>query len=307
MKIIKHLLTIITIALFIGSISLIFDYTRILSHKKINDVNTLKEQKIPKTSSKKEISKPEKSKEVVENDSSNVKNKIDESSSAFHLKNTKIPILMYHSISYEKGNTVRVPKENFRKQMKYLKENNYTTITVDELYIYMKTGKIIPNNPVVITFDDGYKDNYTNAYPILKELELKATVFIITNTIDTVKNYLTSNEIKTMDSNNIRIESHTAAHEHLDKISYSDNLKTMITSKSKLEKILGRKINYLAYPYGEYNEATIKAAKNSGYKLAFSTEYGWIDRKNNIYSLGRIFVNSDYNLEQFKAKLIYKN
>ena len=81
---------------------------------------------------------------------------------------------MYHSISYEKGNILRVSKENFRKQMKYLKDNNYTTLTLDELYNYMKTGKIVPKKPIVITFDDGYKDNYTNAYPILKEFRIKS-------------------------------------------------------------------------------------------------------------------------------------
>ena len=187
--------------------------------------------------------------------------------------------------------------------MKYLKDNNYTTLTIDELYSYMQTGKLVPNNPIVITFDDGYKDNYTDAYPILKEFGLKATVFVITDTIDKEKNYLTSDEIKSMDSNNIRIESHTAAHEQLDKISYNDNLKTMTSSKDKLEKILGRKINYIAYPFGGYNDNTIKATKESGYKLAFSTDFGWIDKNDNIYSLGRIFVNSNFSLEEFKAKL----
>jgi len=77
----------------------------------------------------------------------------------------------------------------------------------------------------------------------------------------------------------------------------------MTTSKSNLEKILGREINYIAYPYGEYNSDTIKAAKQSGYKLAFSTEFGWINKNNNIYSLGRIYISSVYNLESFKAKL----
>ena len=86
----------------------------------------------------------------------------------------------------------------------------------------------------------------SNAYPILKEFKLKATVFVITNAIDHEKNYLTSTEIKSMDLNNVRIESHTASHEHLDKISYIDNVKTMEISKSKLEKILNRRIDYIA-------------------------------------------------------------
>ena len=77
----------------------------------------------------------------------------------------------------------------------------------------------------------------------------------------------------------------------------------MTSSKAKLEKILNRKVNYIAYPFGEYTENTIKATKESGYKLAFSTDYGWIDKNDNIYSLGRIFVNANFSFDEFKAKL----
>ena len=299
----KRSLIIFIILVLIGSVGLTYKVTRLINHRETNNINTLNEEKTPEVKSEDEKSIPKQIIELAEYDSSKIEKKIIESVPVFHVHNSKIPILMYHSISYEKGNTARIPKEKFREQMKYLKDNKYTALTVDELYSYMQTGKIVPKKPIVITFDDGYKDNYTTAYPILKEFGLKATVFVITNTIDTDKNYMTSNEIKSMDSNNIRIESHTTVHEQLDKISYSDNVKTMTASKAKLEKILGRNINYLAYPYGTYNDNIIKAAKESGYKLAFSTQYGWIDKEDNIYSLGRIFVNSNFNLQQFKAKL----
>jgi len=281
MKLNKKPLIIITIAVLIGTIVLLSKFTGLVNKEK-NNINSLNLIKTPGLVSVKTVFRP---------------------SYASSTENNKIPILMYHSISYEKGNILRVSKENFRNQMKYLKDNNYTTLTLDELYNYMKTAKNLPNKPIVITFDDGYKDNYVNAYPILKEFKLKATVFVITNTIDYEKDYLTSTEIKSMDLNNIRIESHTASHEHLDQIPYIDTVKTMTTSKYKLEKILNRKIDYIAYPYGGYTESTIKAAKQSGYKLAFSTRLGWINKNDNIYSLGRIFVNSNLNLEQFKAKL----
>lgn len=306
MKLSKKLFLIITIVVLMGSMRLIFAFTSTVIHNEKNNINILNETKKLEPNSSKIILTPEESNKLTVSDSLKIEEKIDESVSAFEVYNGKIPILMYHSVSYEKGNILRVSKENFRVQMKYLKDNNYTTLTIDELYSYMQTGRLLPKKPIVITFDDGYKDNYTNAYPILKEFGLKATVFIITSTIDVEKDFLTSNEIKIMDSNNIRIESHTVAHEKLDKTSYKDSIKTLTTSKVKLEKILNRKINYIAYPYGVYNENTIKAVKESGYKLAFSTEFGFIDKNNNIYSLGRIFVNSNFTLEQFKAKLIYK-
>ena len=281
MRLYKRFL-IITIVILIGSIGLLYQYSGLVIHKEKNSTTIINTTKTLNPTSVETVF---------------IHKSVDS------LENKKIPILMYHSISYEKENILRVPKENFRNQMKYLKDNNYTTLTLDELYSYMKTGKDLPNKPIVITFDDGYKDNYTNAYPILKEFNLKATIFVITNTIDHEKDYLTSTEIKLMDSNNIRIESHTSSHEHLDQISYVDNVNTMKTSKIKLEKILNKKIDYIAYPYGGYTSNTIKAAKQSGYKLAFSTEFGLIDKNDNIYSLGRIFVNSNFSLEEFKVKL----
>ena len=299
----KKSFIIIIILVIIGGVGLTYTVNRVINHKEINNLSTLKQKKTSVVNSEGEKLTTKKVNEVDVYDSSKIEKKVDKVAPIIHVHNSKIPILMYHSISYEKGNTARIPKEKFREQMKYLKDNKYTTLSVDEFYSYMQTGKLAPSKPIVITFDDGYKDNYTTAYPILKEFGLKATIFVITNTIDTDKNYLTSNEIKTMDSNNIRFGSHTVAHEQLDKLSNGDNVKTMKESKAKLEKILGRNINYLAYPYGIYNDNTIKAAKESGYKLAFSTKYGWIDKDDNIYSLGRIFVNSKFSLEQFKVKL----
>mgnify|MGYP001565841757 FL=1 len=226
MRLYKRFL-IITIVILIGSIGLLYQYSGLVIHKEKNSTTIINTTKTLNPTSVETVF---------------IHKSVDS------LENKKIPILMYHSISYEKENILRVPKENFRNQMKYLKDNNYTTLTLDELYSYMKTGKDLPNKPIVITFDDGYKDNYTNAYPILKEFNLKATIFVITNTIDHEKDYLTSTEIKLMDSNNIRIESHTSSHEHLDQISYVDNVNTMKTSKIKLEKILNKKIDYIAYP-----------------------------------------------------------
>jgi len=299
MKLKKRMLIIVISMIFLG---LTYNFIRLVNHKQIININAIKKPQIPQPLKEEKRLTPKTSEKLAIYDSLDIKEKVYKSSSTTKINN-KIPILMYHSISYEKGNTLRVSKENFKKQMRYLKDNNYTTLTVDELYNYMETGEIVPKKPIIITFDDGYEDNYINAYPILKELKFNATVFVITNTIDIEKNYLTTNEIKSMDANNIRIESHTASHEHLTKISYNDNIKTMKSSKDKLEKILKRKINFIAYPYGEYNKNTIKATKEVGYTLAFSTDFGWIDKSSNIYSLGRIFVNSNFSFDEFKSKL----
>lgn len=218
-----------------------------------------------------------------------------------------IPVLMYHSIDYEKGNELRVPKEKFREQMKYLKDNGYITLTFDELYNFLINNKPVPEKSVVITFDDGYEDNYKNAYPILKELEFNASIFIITSTIDTDMNYLTSEQLKEMDKNGIDIESHTVNHDQLDKLSYEKQLVTLKQSKDYIEKVLNKKVNYIGYPFGKWNNDTIKAAKDAGYTMAFTTVGGWSKKDQEIYTLDRVYISADFGINEFVRRITNSN
>jgi peptidoglycan/xylan/chitin deacetylase (PgdA/CDA1 family) len=213
----------------------------------------------------------------------------------------RIPVLMYHSIDYEAGNELRIPKEKFREQMKYLKDNGFNTLSVDELYSHLTLGTELPQKPIVITLDDGYVDNYINAYPVLKEFNQKAVVFMITKTIDTDYNYLTTEQILEMDKNGMSIEPHTVNHPELDKLPYSQQKMELEDSKKALEKLLGREMKYIAYPYGKYNNDTLKIAEEVGYKMAFSTKSGLAEKSNGMYKLNRIYVSEKHNLEQFKS------
>lgn len=216
--------------------------------------------------------------------------------------NEGVPVIMYHSVKYEKDNPVRISKENFESQMKYLKDNGYTTLTLDELYDFLEKNVPIPKKSVVLTFDDGYKDNYENAYPILKKYGFKATIFVITNCIGTGE-YLTSDELKELQQNGIDIESHTINHEALNEISYDKQLETLKGSKESLEKLLNKKVKYIAYPYGKYNENTIKAAKAAGYKLAVTTNGKWSDKSDGIYTLDRVFISGFHDTNTFKKRI----
>jgi peptidoglycan/xylan/chitin deacetylase (PgdA/CDA1 family) len=212
----------------------------------------------------------------------------------------KIPVLMYHSIDFEKGNELRIPKDKFRLQMKYLKDNGFTTLTLNELYSYIVFGTSLPEKPVVLTLDDGYVDNYTNALPVLKEFDLKATVFMITSCIDTDKRYLTSKQLQEMDKAGMDIESHTVTHPELNKLSYDNQLIELKNSKVTLEKILGRDVPYLAYPYGRFNADTLKITQDLGYKMAFSTIIGDASKSDGLYKLHRLYVSNNDNMDRFK-------
>ena len=94
-----------------------------------------------------------------------------------------VPVLNYHQVNSEENDMLSVPVEEFEAQMAYLEESGYTTITPDQLRDFLTDGTPLPEKPVLITFDDGYKDNYTNAFPILKKHHMTATIFLVTDYI----------------------------------------------------------------------------------------------------------------------------
>lgn len=212
----------------------------------------------------------------------------------------RIPILMYHSISYEKGNNLRIPRDKFYQEMKYLKDNGFNALSFDDLYEIFSGYERAPKKPVVITFDDGYRDNYLNAYPVLKELGLKATIFVITDCIDKNKSYLSSSEIIEMINNGINVESHTASHVELSALDYRSQFENMKKSREKLECIEKKEIKYISYPVGKYNKYTEKAAREAGYIMAVTTRPGYASKANGFFFLHRIRIINDQSLSDFK-------
>ncbi len=218
-----------------------------------------------------------------------------------------IPVLTYHSIGVEKGNPIRMPAEQFDAEMKYIKENGYTTLTLKELYDYFQNKVPVPDKSVVITLDDGYEDNYQKAYPILKKYGMKATIFVVTSTVDINPECLTSKQLIELSDAGIDIESHTVTHRDLDTLSYNEQLKELSDSKAYLEGILGKKVDYLAYPTGKYNKDTIKAAEAAGYKMAFTTNGRWSDKEDGILTLDRVYISTFHKMEIFRDRLTNPN
>ncbi len=214
-----------------------------------------------------------------------------------------VPILTYHSIGYEEGNSVRLPEGKFREQMQWLKDNGYTTISLDDLYSHFTQGTPLPEKPVILTFDDGYADNYEKAFPILKEFGFTATIYIITNTIDKSQGYLTAEQIREMAAYGITMGSHTCGHEELDKLSYEAQLENIRKSRETLENILGKEVRHFAYPIGLYNENTLKALREAGFKTAVTMNRGWAQKSNGLLTLSRVFVSSTFGMETFRERL----
>lgn len=223
-------------------------------------------------------------------------------------KELKIPILMYHYIEDKTGDRyaeLGVPKDKFEKEMQIVKDSGYTPASLDELYDFMENKKPFACKPILITMDDGYRDFYNNAYPVLKKFNFKATVFQITDVIDGPA-YLTKDQIVELSKSGIvDVESHTGSHKELATLPYNVQYDELKRSKEKLEKITGKKIYYIAYPSGSYNSDTLKAAKELGYRLALTTKEGFASKKDSFYELKRIYISNKYDLNQFKKIINY--
>lgn len=218
-----------------------------------------------------------------------------------------LPVLLYHSISNNKGSKLFMPVEKFRQQMQYLKDNGYVTLTAEELLAFYKDNAPIPEKSVLITLDDGYADNYTNGFPILKQFGFKATVFVITAAIDTDPKKLTSEQIKDMAANGISIESHTVNHDDLTGLSYDEQLAVLKSSKEQIEGLTGKTVFCLAYPYGKYNRTAVKAVEEAGYQMAFTINPGYAYQSDGLFTLRRIRIDGTDNLSAFIYKLNFKN
>ncbi len=216
-------------------------------------------------------------------------------------KTNSIPILYYHSIDYEEGNELRVPAEEFDAHMELLHKEGYKSITPDELYAYFYKGGTLPDKPILITFDDGYEDNYTNGFPIAQKYGFVGTIFMVTDWIDG-RNYLKREQIKEMSQAGWVIASHTRSHPYLTGMNQEQRKVELEGSRKVLEEILGHPIKYFAYPYGVYDQDIINDSKATGYTMAFTTERGWGNGED-PFRLQRIYCYANMGLEELKRRI----
>ncbi|MCQ9208590.1 MAG: polysaccharide deacetylase family protein [Omnitrophica bacterium] len=231
------------------------------------------------------------------------------SSFCFYVFSSKyvVPILMYHHIDENaEASSLSVSSENFRQQMRFLSRRSYNVISLKD-FIEIKEKKLkFPRNTVVITFDDGYEDNYIAAYPLLREYNLPATIFVIVDSLGK-KGYLSYAQIKEMKSSMIiDIGSHTLEGDYLPGRS-KDQLKREIgLSKKKLQAALGKKIDFFCYPLGGFSPRIQEIVKKYGYSGACATNRGYAQTHLNddIFALKRIKIKDSFpNLFVFWVKL----
>ncbi len=216
-------------------------------------------------------------------------------------KSYGVPILCYHKISTDQE-AMSISPERFREQLDALRKMGYHSISLKELGDLWAQGKDPLPRSLVITFDDGYENNYSMAQPILKEEGFSATVFIIVDRKFRT-DLLEWSEITELRQEGWEIGSHSWS--HVDLTIRPDYHGEVEIKKSRLEiaKRSGGEVGWFAYPYGALNEKTEKWVEKSGYQGAVTTRTGMADKTDGIYRLDRISITPNILPTAFSLKL----
>ena len=202
-------------------------------------------------------------------------------------------------VSYE----YNVPPTELRRQLQWLKDNGYQTVSLLDL-MKAKKGKLtLPEKPIVLTFDDGYDDNYFELLPLLKEYGMTATIFMITNKIGT-EGYLTWSDLRELNSAGFEIASHTANHLPLNKIPSAKYDDEIYLSKLLLEWNGIRTVFFLSYPNGKYNADLLRYLKEHEFLGAVTGDAGYMQLSDDSYLMRRVNIpHPKFGIEEFRWRL----
>jgi len=230
-----------------------------------------------------------------------------------------VKVLMYHRIVSDKSlpgsHWTCVSAKEFRSQLEALEKWGFTTVTFDDCRLFLKGELNLPRKPVVLTFDDGYRDTYRYALPALQEFGMKAVVFVLgerrirTNAWDKCLGIhgaplMKEVEIKELRGAGFEIGSHTMHHARLTEVSEHDAWKEISVSKIQLEDMLGASVPSFSYPYGAVNQMLKQLVKAAGYDIACSVVSGPAVFNKDVFEIRRTTILNTTNIAEFRLKLL---
>jgi peptidoglycan/xylan/chitin deacetylase (PgdA/CDA1 family) len=216
----------------------------------------------------------------------------------------KAPVLAYHKIDFPtpdvKIRGAFTAPRKFERQIVYLKKKGFEFYTASELIKYYLERGEFPPRALAVTFDDGWKDNYVNAFPVLKRYNVRATIFLVPafigQTTDVVtaegegaREHLSESDVLEMARWGIEFASHSFSHKLFDRVSESEIEFEVTESKKFIENLTQKACSTFAYPAGFFNDFAKRAVKNAGYDAAFTTVYGAEDELD-VYALNRVEI-----------------
>jgi peptidoglycan/xylan/chitin deacetylase (PgdA/CDA1 family) len=218
-----------------------------------------------------------------------------------------VPILMYHYIRYYGGDDpvltdLSVTPEELRQQMDWLAANSYHPVDFRDLRAYLAGQRALPSRPVVLTFDDGYADFYTTAYPILAEHGFRAVSYVVSGFVGN-PGYMSATQIVSLDREGVEIASHTMSHVDLTRSSPDELVQQLQQPKAYLQSLLGHPVVDFCYPSGRFNAEVVQAVAAAGYQTATTTQPGNDHSLSNALLWGRVRVRSHEPMDTYISNL----
>jgi peptidoglycan/xylan/chitin deacetylase (PgdA/CDA1 family) len=221
-----------------------------------------------------------------------------------------VPILMYHHIAPPSPSDDAIRKDltvspsDLDDQLRYLKGHGYEPILMDTLMRNLTLGEALPAKPVVLTFDDGYDDNYAYALPLLSKYGFRGTFFVMTDPVDARRSeYMSWDQVREMSVLGMEMEPHSRSHPDLRNRTNESLVWEILGSKEAVEAHTGVPCRYFAYPSGKYDGAVIAMLKSAFFWGAVTTEPGDLQSSSAPFELKRIRVHGAGTIEQFAAIL----
>ena len=220
-----------------------------------------------------------------------------------------VPVLMYHRVCplTEKDARNRLTRdltvlpEDFEAQVRHLSENGFTILSAYDVQRALLTGSKLPEKAIALTFDDGYRDNFEHAFPILKKYNASATIFLVKNTVNGPR-HLTWEMIWKMRPENINYGSHTVSHADLPTLPDAALDHELQESKRFLEEGLKEVVSTLAYPAGRFDDRVVEHVRAAGYLTAWDKGGGAVRPGDDPFRLPRVRVHGQTTMKDFERK-----
>jgi peptidoglycan/xylan/chitin deacetylase (PgdA/CDA1 family) len=221
-------------------------------------------------------------------------------------RQTHVPILMYHHIEDPPpgADAIRrdlsVGPEAFEAQLHYLKQAGYESISLNELALHLTVGKPLPPKPIIFTFDDGYADAYTNAFPLLQRFGFEGTFFVVSEPVDAGDpDFVSWAEVEEMHAAGMRFEPHSYNHPDMRNRGFDFVVFQILAPKEAIEARTGEPCRFFAYPAGRYDQFVIDVLRSADFWGAVLTEQGATHGSDALFTLRRIRVHGGDDLDTF--------
>ena len=226
------------------------------------------------------------------------------------VRQARVPILMYHHVQDAPpgSNALRrdlsVSPQNFEAQLRYLQQEGYQTVSLYDLVLHLTVGKPLPERPIILTFDDGYADAYSQAFPLLKHYGFTGTFFLTSAPIDAGNPaFLSWDNVREMNEAGMDMEVHSYDHSDLRSRGYQFLVYQTLGPKEAIEERTGSRCRFFAYPSGRYDDHVIDVLRSAHYWGAVAIEQGATHSSDGLFHLRRVRIPGNDALSDFVHKL----